>query len=227
MKQIGLHLRCKSTLADLSAATPDDAEECHVDTTAAQVAASGGLDALDDGDVGFGNEMDAGPSTNLAAGDDLDFGADDWDDELGDLDDDLDLGGPFVVSQDEIDNIADDFGFQMSPSALLPAACWVANSSHASDHVAAGGMSSALQLLYRQIAASDFNVLKESMIGCYLGAMMSVPGVPGSGSMYIPLLRNDGEGHPGSESLPLSYLYTKDLVNGVRNGHRCFHGGKL
>ena len=217
----------KSTLADLTAATPDDSEERRIDTTATQVPVSGGADAWDDGDAGFGDDIDAGPNTNLAAGDDLDFGADDWDDELGDLGDDLDLGGPAVVSQDEMDIIADDSGFQMPPSGRPPAACWVANSSHASDHVAAGGMSSALQLLNRQIAASDFNVLKESMMGCYLGAMMSVPGVPGSGSMSIPLLRNDGAGHPGPESLPRTYLYTRDLVNGVRNGYRHFQGGKF
>lgn len=217
----------KSTLADLSAATPDEAEEHHVDTKAAPMPDAGAGDVWDDGDAGFGDEADAGPSTNLAAGDDLDFGADDWDDELGDLGDDLDLGGPAAAAHDDIDVIGDDSGFQMPPSGRPPAGCWVANSSHASDHVAAGGMSSALQLLNRQIAASDFKVLKESMMGCYLGAMMSVPGVPGSGSIPIPLLRNDGAGHPGPESLPRTYLYTKDLVNGIRNGYRCFQGGKF
>jgi hypothetical protein len=30
--------------------------------------------------------------------------------------------------------------------------------------------------LNRQIAASDFSVLKETMMGCYLGSTMSVPG---------------------------------------------------
>lgn len=216
----------KSTLADLSAAAPDEEEE-YVDPSAgAAMADTGAADAWDDGDAGFGDDMDAGPSANLAAGDDLDFG-DDWDDDLGDLGDDLDLGGPAAADDDDMDMIADDSGFQMPPSGRPPAGCWVANSSHASDHVAAGGMSSALQLLNRQIAASDFNVLKESMMGCYLGSMMSVPGIPGSGSIPIPLLRNDAAGHPGPESLPRTYLNTKDLVTGIRNGYRFFQGGKF
>jgi coatomer protein complex subunit alpha (xenin) len=45
--------------------------------------------------------------------------------------------------------------------------------------------------------------------------------------MQVPLLRNDGGGHPGSESLPRTYLYTKDLVTGIRNGYRFFQGGKF
>eukprot|EP00957_Ditylum_brightwellii_P053707 4068967-Ditylum_brightwellii.AAC.1 len=39
---------------------------------------------------------------------------------------------------------------------------------------------------------------------------MSLPGVPGSGSMNIPLLRNDAGGHPG-----------------IRSGYRFFQGGKF
>lgn len=212
----------KSTLADLSAATPEEPEE-YVDTNA-PMADMGAGDAWDDGDAGFGDE-EPGPSANLTAGDDLDFGDDDWDDDLGDLGDDLDLGEPAV--DDGLDVVADDSGFQMPPSGRPPAACWVANSSHASDHVAAGGMSSALQLLNRQIAASDFNVLKESMMGCYLGSMMSMPGIPGGGSMPIPLMRNDGAGHPGPESLPRTYMVTQDLVAGIRAGYRFFQGGKF
>jgi len=88
-------------------------------------------------------------------------------------------------------------------------------------------MASACQLLNRQIAASDFSVLKETMMGCYLGAMMSVPGIPGSASMSMPLLRNDTGGHPGSESLPRTYLNSKELVAVVRNAYRVFQGGKF
>lgn len=84
-----------------------------------------------------------------------------------------------------------------------------------------------MQLLNRQIAASDFAVLKKSMIGCYLGSMTSLPGVPGSGSMVVPLLRNDAAGHPGSDSLPRTSLKMKNLVTGIRSGYRFFQGGKF
>ena len=215
----------KTTLQDLSAAEPEEAE---ADTYAAApmapmdtMAADAGGDWGGDDDFGDGGLGDA-----LAADDDLDFGDDDaWDDDLdlgddagdtGDTGDDMDMG-----------DVGDDSGFQMPVSGRTPAGCWVANSSHASDHIAAGGSASALQLLNRQIAASDFSVLKEPMMGCYLGSMMSVPGVPGSGTMQIPLLRNDAGGHPGNASLPRTFLLMKDLVGGIKNGYRFFQGGKF
>merc|ERR1712021_170554 len=115
------------------------------------------------------------------------------DDDLGDLGDDDDAG---TGDDDGLDAIADDTGFQLPPSGRPPAACLVANSSHAADHVAAGAMSSAMQLLNRQIAASEFSALQGNMMGCYIGSMMSVPGIAGSGSIALPLMRNDADGHP-------------------------------
>jgi coatomer protein complex subunit alpha (xenin) len=41
------------------------------------------------------------------------------------------------------------------------------------------------------------------------------------------MMRNDLNGHPGSESLPRTYLNSKDLVASVRNGYRLFQGGKF
>lgn len=209
----------KSTLADLTAAVPEEEE---VETQAALNAPVSELaddwqDAVDDSDL----------AADLAAADD-DFGDDDWGDDdglddLGDFgnDEDLDVDG------DDFDNIADDSGFQLPPSGRPPAACWVANSSHAADHVAAGGMSSAMQLLNRQIAASEFSVLQQNMMGCYAGSMMSVPGIAGSGSMALPLMRNDSDGHPGNASLPRTYITPKNLVDGVKSGYRFFQGGKF
>jgi len=164
--------------------------------------------------------------------DDMDFGDEgDWGD---DLDDFGDLGEP-EVKEAPVDEMAglkdmgdDAYGSFTMPTAGRPAAgCWVANSSCAADHLAAGGASSAMQLLNRQIAASDFSVLKDPMLGCYLGAMLSVPGVPGSGSMSIPLLRNDSAGHPGAESLPRTALKMRHLVLGIKMGYKYFQGGKF
>lgn len=218
----------KSTLADLSAAEPEEEEAENQAAINAPVAdlANNWADAGDD----FGDEPVASGGAGLAAsGDDLDdFGDDDWgeDDVLGDLGEE-DAGGSATALDDGLDMVADDSGFQMPKSGRPPVACWVANSSHASDHVAAGAMPSAMQLLNRQIAASEFSVLHEAMMGCYLGSMMSVPGTTGSGSMAMPLLRNDAGGNPGNESLPRIYLSTKNLVEGIRNGYKLFQGGKF
>ena len=162
----------KSTLADITAAVPEEPEEEYVDTTMAPAPGVGGGD-WDDGDMGFDDDA-AAPSNNLAAGDDLDFGDDEWDDDLGDLGDDF--GDTSAPVEDDLGAVGDDSGFQMPVAGRPPAGCWVANSSRASDHVSAGGLASAMQLLNRQISASDYSVLKDSMMGCYLGAMMSVPG---------------------------------------------------
>uniref|UniRef100_A0A7S1YZQ8 Coatomer subunit alpha n=2 Tax=Bacillariophyta TaxID=2836 RepID=A0A7S1YZQ8_TRICV len=216
----------KTTLEDLEAAeaTEQNGEDgYHHEETPVE-------DAEDTGDKNW--EDDAFEEGMGGDGDD-DLGFDD--DGDGGWGDDLDLGDDFGIepAKKPVDEMADltkmseDATFKMPTAGRPPAACWVENSSHAADHIAAGAASSAMQLLNRQIAASDFSVLKSSMIGSYIGSMMSMPGVPGSGSLSVPLLRNDVEGHPGAESLPRTSLKMKNLVTGIRSGYRFFQGGKF
>jgi coatomer protein complex subunit alpha (xenin) len=215
----------KTTLEDLSAAdVGDEYEEEAPAAVAADTGASAGAAAWDDD---FGME-DAG----VGGGEDFDLGDDDdmgWGDDLDGLGD---IGGD-EVKPDQVDDMAafneisGDIGFQMPPAGRPPAGCWAANSSHAADHMAAGGASSAMQLLHRQIAASDFSNLKGSMLGCYLGSTVSLPGVPGSGSMIVPLMRNDATGHPGNDSLPRTSSTIRSLVAGVRMGYKYFQTGKF
>jgi coatomer subunit alpha len=217
----------KTTLEDIANANADPEEEAYREESA-PAAASSAAATSGDGDWDDGAFDDAGDAP--AEADDLDFGDEgDWGDDLDDLGD---LGEPDtpkapVNEMAELQGVSDDATFQM-PAAGRPATgCWVANSSHAADHISAGGATSAMQLLNRQIAVSDFAVLRETMIGCYLGSMLSVPGVPGSPAMNIPLLRNDASGNPGAESLPRTSLKMKHLVTGIKNGYRFFQGGKF
>ena len=237
----------KTTLEDLSAGDEYEEEE------AAPVADNGAVDTAWEEDF---MAEDAAAGGAAAMDDDFDMGDDmGW----GDEDDDLDLGDfgeDKAAAVDEmagLDEITDDAGFQMPPAGRPPAGCWVNNSSHAAVHMAAGGASSAMQLLHRQIAASDFSALKGSMLGCYLGSTVSLPGmlifqtssrisavlfnltsyplllsgVPGSGSMILPLLRNDASGHPGNDSLPRTSSTMRTLVAGVRQGYKFFQTGKF
>jgi len=170
----------KTTLEDLSAAAEENGEEAYYE--AEEAAVPNGAGANDWEDDAFNDD--------IGGGDDLDFVEDDgglgWGDELDDLGD---LGEPAV--KEEVDEMAglqevsDDATFKMPTAGRPPAACWVANSSHAADHMAAGGASSAEQLLNRQIAASDFAVLKNTMMGTYIASMMSVPGKPCSNRVTI------------------------------------------
>jgi len=150
---------------------------------------------------------------------DFEFGSDDEEEpapkpKTNDVSDFPESGGAFE-------------GFTLPKSGRPPAACWAVNSSHAAVHIAGGGASRALQLLNRQIAVSDFSKLRGAMIGSYLGSLTSMPGVPGSPSMSIPLLQNDLNAHPGEGSLPRTPLKMKDLVAGIRSGYRFFQKGNF
>uniref|UniRef100_A0A7S3L3C1 Coatomer subunit alpha n=1 Tax=Amphora coffeiformis TaxID=265554 RepID=A0A7S3L3C1_9STRA len=219
----------KTTLENLSAQQGDEAYEEEL----RQQEAAGGAGPMEEEWMEEDEPVEAGVSGGLAAPDeDFDFGdGDDMGDWGDDLDDLGDLGGaPAPKPVDDMDDMGDmdsPGGFNLPTAGRPPAGCWVANSSHSADHLAAGAASSALQLLNRQIAASEFALLKDSMISCYLGATLSVPGVPGSPSLNMPLLRNDSTGHPGNESLPRTPLDLKSLVTGIRNGYRFFQGGKF
>lgn len=187
------------------------------------------VDVSGDGGWDEGAFDDAPKSGALeTAMDDLDLG----DDGLGDWDDDLDLGDDMADEPKAVDEMAgisniDEEGMAIPEPGRSAVACWSANSSHAAVHAAAGGAAKAMQLLNRQIAVSEFDVLKNAMIGNYIGSMMSIPGIPGSGSMSVPLLANDAAGHPGNESLPRTFLTMNNLITGIRSGYRSFQGGKF
>jgi len=167
-------------------------------------------------DFGLSEEADDGDGAEWEDDDDFDFGDDDDEDEPSP-----------AAPRDDMANFDETGGFSLPESGRPPAACWAVNSSHAAVHIAGGGASRALQLLNRQIAVSDFSKLRSGMIGSYLGAMTSMPGVPGSSSLSIPLLSNDMNSHPGDKSLPRTPRKMKHLVTGIRNGYRCFQKGNF
>lgn len=208
----------KTTLEDLSAAQGGETEEAEYEETAqaAPAAATGDWDMEDGFEDAAAEEQK--PSTSLmpSGDDDLDFGDGDgdWDNDLDDLGDLGDASARSAAEEMGLDVVEDTSGFQM-PKAGRPAPAVWCNSSHAADHSAAGQAASSLQLLNRQIAASDFTLLQEALMGCYLGAHISVPGIPGSGSMMMSLARNDAQGPPGDKSLPRIFLQKSALVAGM------------
>jgi coatomer protein complex subunit alpha (xenin) len=226
----------KTTLEDLSAADIEAHGGDDYDENNGASAAAGHLRpqdlTSDNYEENWDGDDDVGTGAAAAAAEDLDFGDEgdlgDWDDDLGDIGVDLGASTKINVDDHDLDDIGNDVGdFRMPNSGQAATVCWVANSSHVSDHLAGGAASSALQLLNRQIAASDFSVLKSDMINCYLGAMTSAPGIPGSPSLSIPLNRNDTLGPPEGDCLPRTPLKLKDLVAGIRNGYKYFQGGKF
>merc|ERR1712071_244035 len=188
----------KTTLEDLEAA--EAAYDQHADPSEEQPVAqpkSTSVPAWEDDVMADDVEDDFLDDDGLGWDDDNDF---------GDLADDLgtpaDEAAAATNEMAGVQEVSDDSLFQMPPAGRPPAGCWMANSSHAADHLAAGGSSSALQLLHRQIAASNFAVMKQSMLSSYLACSTSLPGIAGSPSLTMPLLRNDTTSHPGNDSLP-------------------------
>ena len=183
------------------------------------------------------NEADAGMVEESGFNDDIgaeDFGADDFDMDDGGWDDDLDLGGfedgdsPKAKKKSTaMNDFSEEQGFALPPAGKSALECWVSNSSHAADHAAAGSISTACQLLHRQIAASNFAPLQAGIMGSYLAATAILPGTPGSINLTMPLMRNDINGHPGAESLPIQNCNLKSVMDSTRGGYRAFQTGKF
>lgn len=219
----------KTTLEDLEATLADDVVEKEKEEEAKKEgndhAGTSWENNEFDEPTGSGARDIASVLDNLNL--DGDVGNNDWDDDL-DLGDDM-VEPTVTNSVNEIyipSEMGDNKGFLMPKSGRPLAALWTIN-SHSAIHIAAGAVSSGMQYLNRQIAVTDFSKLRISMFACFFGTFMIMPGIPGSVSMYVPLLRNDIAGYLGSDSLPRTSLRVKPLVNGIHSGYRYFHGGKF
>jgi len=88
-----------------------------------------------------------------------------------------------------------------------PITHWCSESPHAADHLAASSAESALQLLNRQIAASNFTNLRSNAVSLSLGSVCYLPGIPGAPSNKSYLSRNatasKGDKEKGMPSLAL------------------------
>jgi len=194
----------------------------------------------------------ANPSSAAAAGAGLEDAGTAWDDDL-DLDDDGDKGKPHAIVEgegagwggDDLDIDDDDLGLPKAPAKAkeleesadagfsLPAAgagmpsFWVANSSHAADHVAAGSFESAMQLLNRQIAAVNFQPLKKHFMRIYTASSCTLPGLPSTPSNRIYLCRNAQAAPPGTDALPVTPLTVNGLIEDLKLGYRQFHAGNF
>ena len=84
---------------------------------------------------------------------------------------------------------------------------WMANSSCAADHVAAGSYETAMQLLNRQIGVVNFAPLRPHFLSIYCGAHAAVPTLPSLPSLDVGVLRNAIDAAPpGARSCPVSLI---------------------
>jgi coatomer subunit alpha len=117
---------------------------------------------------------------------------------------------------------ADDF-FSPPQAGTRAASNWVNNSSHAADHIAAGSIETAMQLLNRQIALVNFEPLKPKFIGVFCGAVTSLPGLALSPSMLVNVQRTS----PTEKGLPSICLRLPWLIETLKAAYKFFHMGSF
>jgi len=102
-------------------------------------------------------------------------------------------------------------------------ALWVANSSLAADHAAAGSFESAMGLLNRQVGIVNFAPLKPVFLQLHQAARVSLPGLPGLPSLTAFLHRNEADMPPPREaSLPVTAISLPAVQDRLRQLYKAF-----
>jgi coatomer protein complex subunit alpha (xenin) len=142
-------------------------------------------------------------------------------------DDDLDLSDdePIVVSPG-IGKTTSNDGFFSAPVAGNPPTLSLCESSHCADHFASGSVDSAVQLLNRQIAATNVAPLKVKARSLCIGSSMFIPGIPLVPSTKSYLFRSIDSAAP-SKSLPSLTLSVNSLLEQLRQAYRHFSNAQL
>lgn len=113
------------------------------------------------------------------------------------------------------------------PAGGVPAGVsWCAESTHASDHFAAGSAESGLALLNRQIALSDASNLRATAVSLSLGSCGFLPGLPLAAATKSFLVRDDGANTNG-KAMPLLPVKVDPLLAKLKNVYRAFTGGQF
>lgn len=232
--------------AQAQVAAKYEAERRIESAAAAAARAAAGLDDENDNGEG-GTEGGEGGGSGGGWGDD-DLGLDDGNKKSGGGggwgDDDLDLGDEDVSSTAAVQapkgsQAPNAPGSSSSSSAaasemLTPnggssvPSLWVANSSLAGDHAAAGSFETAMQLLNRQIGIVNFAPLKGSFLQAYTGARCVVPTLPHLSPYTVHASRNDTTSPPPKDaSLPVNAISLSLLEQRLQHIYQTFTDGKF
>jgi len=206
----------KSTFADYMEGKVDLAEPGAGEDMEFEDAGAGWDDDLDFDDEGgakkpAADEADIGGGGGWGDDDDLDLG-----------DEDLDLPKEVAAPKEKFES-----GFALPAAGSLPPQYWVANSTHAADHAAAGSFETAMQLLNRQIAIVNFQPLKPHFVRVYTASSCVLPGLPSTPAIRNHLSRNAQDSNPGSDALPVTPLSAATLSERRKAGYALFQAGKF
>lgn len=146
--------------------------------------------------------------------------------------DELDLGEEFssasmnvVLSRDASSLSCDvhDDSFTIPTSGVFPAQSWCHTSSRAADHISAGSLGSAMELLHRQIASVHFKPMKSRVMLIYSSSLNSLPGLPLSKTVRVALCRTTSNG----EKLPDVALTASHLIRSLKLAYKAFQKGEF
>jgi len=139
--------------------------------------------------------------------------------------DDLDLGEDIDTSQVSKEQVVSSEKNLIPTPGVPPPSLWCRASSHAAHHAAAGSLVSSMNLLNRQIAATNFAPLKSKMLQTFHGVHTVLPGHAFSVPMTIHLSSQVHE-NP-STKIPASTFLLSDTVDNLKIGYRHFQKGNF
>jgi coatomer protein complex subunit alpha (xenin) len=124
---------------------------------------------------------------------------------------------------------ADGSIFTVPNAGNPPTIAWCAESSHCADHFAAGSADSAVQLLNRQVAATNVAPLKAGATSLFVGASAFLPGFPLAPSNRSYLVRDTGKPAPGTapKTFPALTLKVTALLEQLKQAYRAFTNAQL
>lgn len=103
---------------------------------------------------------------------------------------------------------------------------WSRNSKLVADHVAAGSVESAMQLLRQQVGVSNFLPLKSFFQRLYLAAQCSIPSPIGFPSLIVGIDRNWQDNNPKTR-LPVNPFSLPPIIEDIQQTYEAVTGGKF
>jgi coatomer protein complex subunit alpha (xenin) len=206
----------KSTLSDLDGASSGVAG---VDEGSDDEGQAGGDWGGDDDDL-FDSD-DEGPAEKVIKKKaPAEEGAWDEDDDL-DISDDEEDAAP-TVSAGRATKASSG---SMYTAGISPQVAWCAESSLSADHLAAGSVDTALQLLNRQIAAVNVSVIRQNAVATYLSATAYLPGLPLTPPSKTFLMRESLKDQ--SKPMPAVCMKIAPLLDSLKQAYRSFTSGQF
>lgn len=184
------------------------------------------------GDEGEGTEERKGQDKSKAAGhkDKASKDGAGWAEDDLDLSDDEESGAP-QASSPRTRAAGDGDAYTPPVAGISVTSFWCSESSHAADHLAAGSVESALQLLHRQIAVVNAVPIRPLAISTYLGAGAFLPGLPLTPANKTPLVRDGAAaatgGKSGPKPLPAVSLKAAPLLELLKLAYKSFTGAQF